>query len=204
MDGVPGIGGGGGGGGGGGALELNPGMTGEGTTELVAELLADMGGGGGGGGGGGPDSKPGILSVAEDEAGAGSGGGGMSLDFSFGAASSTGVRGESESRLGCEGPVVIPSPSSSSLASIRLTLDAISPNRPVACLGFIWGRFISTIRGLSKMTAFSASSSRMLSRSLETKASAAALLGPLSILCFVTAARGPVLNCFVNLAEKLS
>lgn len=95
-----------GGGGGGGGIEPVPGI----------------GGGGGGGGGGGPEN-PGVLAPGS---GGGGGGGGPLNDSILGTPSSLGVFGVLDSMLGCEGPVVTPSPSSSSLASVRLTLEVSS------------------------------------------------------------------------------
>ncbi len=67
----------------------------------------------------------------------------------LGGSCSLGVIGDWDSKLGCEGPVVMPSSSSESLASYFLTLPASSPNMPAACLGSMTGRLISTTRGFS-------------------------------------------------------
>lgn len=200
---MPGIGGGGGGGapvlnpgigggGGGGAPELNPGING-----AIADI-AEEGGGGGGGGGGGPPSKPGIIAEVDGIGSGGGGGGGGPLNPTpgLGIPSSEGVLGELESRLGCDGPVVTPSSStsSSSLASYLRTLEAISSSTPVACCVFIRGRFISTRRGFSKTTPSCPSLSvRLSKRSLSAKASTAARLGP----------RGRLLLALVTLPSVL-
>ncbi|KAJ8610218.1 hypothetical protein MRB53_038719 [Persea americana] len=90
----------------------------------VPKILAEAGGGGGGG--------------PLDPGNGGGGGGGGPLNPGSGSWSSectvSGVCGISDSMLGCVGPVVMPSPSSSSLTSYGRILAAISPMTPCAIL----------------------------------------------------------------------